>query len=268
MEENIFRKTAETRTVIGSFLQSHEKEKNEFIDMIVVLRGYIDEFDKSWRKYVNAESKDDVRKSYVKVRGKEAKLNEFVGSVLDACTGNKRFYEKYWDDMCYVKKKICDILCELPRKPREVLEKTTFDFSIDLADENQKIKEIVKPSDNESKKDRKTILLKMASEFHSVIANFSSSYPNDNGSVIGYVNLMGKTMTTAERQLKRYAAIDDEDRKGKLKGTLEKHFLSMKQYLDMSFMISDYAKESEKYNDNLSYVKERLNGLIMLFNES
>ena len=135
MEENIFRKTAETRTVIGSFLQSHEKEKNEFIDMIVVLRGYVDEFDKSWRKYVDAESKDDVRKSYVKVRGKEAKLNEFVGSVLDACTGNKRFYEKYWDDICYVKKKICDILCELPRKPREVLEKTTFDFSIDLADE-------------------------------------------------------------------------------------------------------------------------------------
>jgi len=249
---------------VTMFMSTYANEGNSIVKNVSAMLPYATDLQNFWSAYQSAQSNSLIRNLHTKIRARVKLMKDLLDQSMMACGDNQRMLDKYSENQHYIERKLNELHALIPKEPRKVSEpeQVMLDFTDDKATVEEKCP--IKSDDGLHGKSEKFI--RRLNELRVSVNGFLSSYPDKSDSVVSYVSDMDCSIRIIDGLWRRYVAESGDDSVlNGINDSMRKCIESLRRQCEMSVLVRDASKCSEKYAQNHEYVMKKLNEFVKAF---
>lgn len=254
---------------VTMFMSTYANESNSVVKKVSAMLPYATDLQNFWSAYQSAQSNSLIRSLHTKIRARVRLMRDLLEQSIASCGDNQKMLDKYSENQNYIERKLNDLYSMIPKEPRKVKEpeQLLLDFidgAHDAVNGNHSEQLGNESDDCLQKKSEK--FLKRLNELRVSVNGFISSYQGMNDSVIDYMSDMNGSIRIMDGLWRRYMKENgDASVLDSLNDSMRKCIGSLRNQCEMSVLVRDSCKCSDKYLHNHEYVMKKLDDFIRSF---
>ncbi len=265
-ENDDFQKKAfELWMAVTMFMSTYAKESNGIVKNVSAMLPHASDLQNFLSAYQSAESNDLIRKLLVKIRARVKLMQDSLNESIRLCGDDQKLLDKYSENQNYIERKLNEIYAMIPKEPRKVAEPVQMTLDFEASSSSSSAFPTKQDDDTAGKSEK---FLKRLNELRTSVSGFLSSYPESDklNSVISYIADMEESIKVVDSLWRRY--VREPYNALLLEGindSVRRHLKALRSQCEMSVLVRDSCKCSDKYIQNHEYVMKKLNDLTRAF---
>ena len=270
MNNDDFQKGAfELWMAVTMFMSTYASESNGIVKKVTAMLPYATDLQNFWSAYQSAQSNSLIRSLHTKIRARVRLMRDLLEQSIASCGDNQKLLDKYSDNHSYIERKLNDLYSMIPKEPRKVKEpeQMLLEFIDDACDAGDDARNEQRDNESDDCLQKKSEnFLKRLNELRASVNGFLSTYQGVNDSVIDYISDMNCSIRTMDGLWRRYVREQgDASVLDSLNDSMRKCIGSLRSQCEMSVLVRDSCKCSDKYLRNHEYVLKKLDDFIQSF---
>lgn len=246
---------------VTMFISTYAKENNAVVKHVSEMLPYATDLQNFWTAYQSAQSNELIRKLHTKIRSRVKLMKDILNESINACGDNQKLLDKYSENQNYIERKLNAVYALIPKEPRKVQEPEQMVLEFDAAPKAE-VEQVVEDDGMGAKSEK---FLKRLNELKTSISGFLSSYSDGSDSVVCFIADAGDSVKIVDSLWRRYLREHDKQVLDGIGDSLRKSIESIREQCEMSVLVRDSSRCSEKYVQNHDYVMKKLNDFTRAF---